>query len=111
MQRLTALFVDDITLGVHHIVIFQQTLAHAVMVLLHLALCTLNGSRNHGTLNHFAFLESHLVHHACNLFRTEQTHQLILKRQRIQMILGHLDDQNGHATDGQPVVTRDARYQ
>ena len=57
-ESMTALLVDDGTLLVHHIIIFEQALAHTKVVLLHLLLSILDRAGNHCVLNHFAFLEA-----------------------------------------------------
>ena len=78
-QGMTTLLVDNSTLLVHHIVIFNQSLTDTEVVLLNLLLGTLNTLGNHRTLNHLTILETKLVHHIGNTLRGKQTHQLILE--------------------------------
>ena len=78
-QSVTSLLVDHLTLRVHHIVIFQQTLTNTEVIFLHLTLCTLDRFGNHGMLNHVTFLVSQTVHHPNDSLGTEQTHQIIFQ--------------------------------
>ena len=61
---MATLLVDDGTLLVHHIVVFEQALTDAEVVLLDLLLCALDALRDHAALDTLAFLEAHTVHHA-----------------------------------------------
>ena len=78
-QGVTTLRVDHSTLLVHDIIVLQQSLTDAEVVLLDLLLGTLYLFANHGALQHFAFLEAQLVHYGSNALRAEQTHELVLK--------------------------------
>ena len=77
---MTALLIDDGTLLVHYVVVLEQALTHAEMVLLDLLLGALNALRDHRTLNHLAFLEAKTVHDAGNTLAGKQTHELVFKR-------------------------------
>ena len=76
---MVALGVDEVTLLVHHIVVFNQALADAEVVLLHFLLRTFDGTGNHRVLDHLALLESHTVHDGGDTLGAEHTHQVILQ--------------------------------
>ena len=63
-QGVTAFLVDDLALGVHHVVVFEQVLTYAEVVLFDLLLCLLNLLGDHRVLDDFAFLKAHAVHDA-----------------------------------------------
>ena len=50
-QRIASLLVDNGTLGVHHVVIFQQPLPYAEIVFLDFLLGAFDGAGNHGMLD------------------------------------------------------------
>ena len=77
---MTAFLVDDLALGVHHVVIFEQVFTYAEMVLFNLFLCLLDLLGNHRVLNDFALLQAHAVHDACDTLGTEHTHQVVFQR-------------------------------
>ena len=79
MQSIPAAAVNHLALAVHHIVILQQALADAKVVLLHLALGALNGLGDHGVLNHFPVLVAQTVHHLGHPFTLEQAHQVVFQ--------------------------------
>ena len=83
-EGVATLAIDDGTLFVHHVVVLQQTLTDAEVVLFHFLLGALYLLGNHRTLQHLALLEAQLVHHGGNSFRTEQTHQLVFQRDEEQ---------------------------
>ena len=72
--------IDDITLRVHHIVVFQQTLTDTEVILLDLLLRPLYGFAQHTVFQNLAFLESELVHQSGNLLGCKQTHQVVFQR-------------------------------
>ena len=78
-QRMTTLRVNDSTLFVHHVVVFQQTFTDTEVVLLNLSLSTFNLLGNHRALEHLALLEAELVHYGGDTLRTEQSHQLVFE--------------------------------
>ena len=78
-QCVVALGVDEVTLLVHHVVVFNQAFADTEVVLLHFLLCAFDGVGNHRVLNHLAFLESHPVHDGGYTFGAEHTHQVVLQ--------------------------------
>ena len=77
---MAAFLVDDGALLVHHVVVFKQALADAEVVLLYLALRAFDAAVDHGRLNHFAVLESQLVHDACDAFGGKESHQVVFER-------------------------------
>ena len=77
---MTATFVYDTTLVVHHVVVLQQTLTDTEVVFLNFLLCALNGLVDHRVLDYFILIESHTVHEFHDTLAGEQTHQLVLKR-------------------------------
>ena len=78
-QCVTAFLVHYGALLVHHVVIFEQALTYAEVVFLNLPLSTFDVLCNQRTFNPVSFLEAETVHHACNSFACEQTHQLVFK--------------------------------
>ena len=80
VECVAAARIDDLALRVHHVVVFEQALADAEVVLLDLLLGALDGTRHHAGLNHLALLQTHAVHHRGDAARAEQTHQVILER-------------------------------
>ena len=79
-EGMAALLVDDGTLFVHYIVVLEQTLADAEVILLDLFLRILDAAGNHRVLYHLAFLETETVHDACDTLAGKKTHQLVLER-------------------------------
>ena len=77
-EGVATLLVDDRTLLVHHVIVFQQVLTHAEVVLLHLLLRVLDAAGNHAVLDHLAVLEAKAVHHLGDTFAGEESHQLVL---------------------------------
>ena len=78
-QGVATLLVDNGTLTVHHVIILQEVLTDTEVVLLNLALCTLDALADHWAFDTFAILETETVHYLGNALRSEQTHQLIFQ--------------------------------
>ena len=78
-QRMAAFRVDNRTLLVHNVVVFQQTLTDTEVVFFYLLLGAFDRIGNHFMLNHFAFLETESIHYACDTVGREQTHQVIFQ--------------------------------
>jgi len=72
--------VDDATLGIHHVVVFEQALTDTVVVLLYAALSILYRLRHHIVLYHLVFLEAEAVEHLHHIVRGEKAHYRILER-------------------------------
>ena len=79
-EGVAALLVDDRTLLVHHIIVFEQVLTDTEVVLLHLLLGALNAAADHRAFDTLTILEAEAVHDFGDALRTELTHQLILER-------------------------------
>ena len=56
--------VDDLTLGVHHVIVLEEALTDTEVVFLDLLLGALDGLVEHAVLEYFTFLEAHLIHHS-----------------------------------------------
>ena len=78
-QSVATLGVNNGTLLVHHVIVFQQTFTDTEVVFFHLLLCTFDRVGDHLVLDHFAFLETEFVHYAGNTVGREQTHQVIFQ--------------------------------
>ena len=61
-QSIAPAGVNHLTLGVHHVVILQQSLAHSKVVLLHFFLRSFNRLGNHRVLDNLSFFKAHAVH-------------------------------------------------
>ena len=70
VQHLAALLVDDLPLGVHHVIVLEHVFPGLEIAGLHLLLCVFNG----GVLVH-----PQLLHHAHDSLRAEQAHDVILQ--------------------------------
>ena len=79
VQNPASLFVNDLTLLVVNLVIFQQVLTDSVVVALDLLLCFLDGTGEHFVLNLFIFRNAQGFEHGHQLLGTEQTHQIIFQ--------------------------------
>ena len=79
-QGVAAFGVNQVTLLVHHVVVFDQAFTNAEVVLFHFLLRPFDGVGDHVVLDHLAFLESHPVHDGSNTLGTEHTHQVVLQR-------------------------------
>src|SRR5690242_9870280 len=71
--------VNNRTLLVHHIIIFQQSFPDPKVIFLHLFLCTFNTVGNHFMLDHLAFFITHPVHQCGNLFTSEHAHEVVFE--------------------------------
>ncbi len=86
-EGVAALGVDHLALRVHHVVVFHQVLADAEVVLLHLALGSLDALGEHGALQHLALLHTHTVHYLGDAFAAKEAHQVVF----------HRDEEDGRA--------------
>ena len=71
--------VNDLALGVHHVVVLQQALADAKVVFLDLLLGALDALGDHPCLDDFPFLVAHAVHHLADALGAKQPHEVILQ--------------------------------
>ena len=79
VQGVAAALVDDFTLGVHHVVVLQEALPDAEVVLLHLLLGPLDALGDHAGLDDLPFFVAHPVHHLAHALRAKQPHQVVLQ--------------------------------
>ncbi len=79
MQGVATALVDDLALGVHHVVVFQEALPDAEVVLLDLLLGTLDALGDHACLDDLPLFVAHAVHHLAHALRAKQTHQVVLQ--------------------------------
>lgn len=75
-----AFFVDDLALGVHHVVVFEQSFTDTEVVFFDLALGPFDGLGNHRVFNHLALFKSETVHYLGDAFRAEQSHEVVFER-------------------------------
>ena len=71
--------VNDFTLDVHHVIIFQQPFPDAEVVLFDFFLRPFDGFGDHRVLDHFAFFQSQPVHDPGDPVGAEHTHQVVFK--------------------------------
>ena len=81
VQHLAALLVDDLTLGVHHVVVLQHGLAGLEVAGLHLLLGVLNGVGEDLRVNGGVLVHAQLLHHAHDPLGAEQAHDVVLQGQ------------------------------
>ncbi len=78
-EGVAAAAVDALALRIHHIIVLQEALTHAEVVLFDLLLGALDGLGHHGMLDDFAFDVAHSVHQAGDTLRAKQTHEVVLQ--------------------------------
>ena len=78
-EGIIALGVDSLALDVHDIIVLEQTLADAEVVLFDFSLRTLDRLRDHRVLDHLALFVTHLIHELGDAITLEQAHQLVLQ--------------------------------
>ena len=79
-ERMTATFVNHLTLLIHDVIVFEEALTDSEVVLLHLLLSALDGLVDHRMFNHLTLLESESVHDVGDTVGSEETHELVLQR-------------------------------
>ena len=79
-EGVATLLIDYGTLFVHHVVVLEQALTNAEVVLLNFLLRALDGAVDHGMFNHFTIFEAETVHDLGDTLGSEQTHELVLQR-------------------------------
>ncbi len=72
--------VNHLALRIHHVVVFEQTLADAEVVFLNAFLGVLDGVGHHLSLDWLAFLEPEMVEHLDYAVGGKQTHHGVFKR-------------------------------
>ncbi len=81
VEHLLALLVDDLTLGIHDIVVFQHVLAHLEVAALDVLLRVLNGVGEHLGVDGRVLVDTERIHHVHDALGAEQAHDVILERQ------------------------------
>ena len=79
LQDTAALFIDQFSLLIVNLVIFQQVLTNSKVVGLDLLLCLLNSIGKHLVFNRHTIFMRQCIEHLHHLVRTKQTHQIIFK--------------------------------
>jgi ABC-type oligopeptide transport system ATPase subunit len=71
IECVTTTSVNNLTLRVHYVVVFEQTFTNTEVILLDLFLRALYCLRHHSRLNTLTLLDAHSVHHSRNTVRTK----------------------------------------
>ena len=79
VQHLAALLVDDLPLGVHHVIVLEHVFPGLEIAGLHLLLCVFNGVGQHFGVDGGVLVHPQLLHHAHDSLRAEQAHDVILQ--------------------------------
>ena len=79
IQHASSLLVDDLSLFVHYLIVLQQALTDAEVVVLDLLLCRLDRFGQRFMLDLLSFRDSQRIEHGDHPVRTEETHQIILQ--------------------------------
>ena len=79
VQHLAALLVDDLPLGVHHVIVLEHVFPGLEIAGLHLLLCVFNGVGQHFGVDGGVLVYPQLLHHAHDSLRAEQAHDVILQ--------------------------------
>ena len=72
--------INDFSLLIHDLVIFQQMLTNGKVIALHLFLCVFNRFGKHPCFNRLVLCHAHRIYQLHCLFGAKQTHQVILQR-------------------------------
>ena len=80
VQNTTSFLINDLSLLIHNLIVFQQILTDSKVIALDLLLCFLNRTGEHLMLDLFSVLYTQCVEYTHQTFRTKQTHQIILQR-------------------------------
>ena len=79
VQHTPPLRIDDLTLFVHYLVIFQKVLSDAEVIAFNLLLGRFDGIAEHLMLDLLILRHTHGVEHIDQPFRTEQSHQIVFQ--------------------------------
>ena len=71
--------INNFTLRIHHIIIFQQSFTDTEIIFFYFFLGTFDRFSNHAMLNHIAFFMSQFIHPSTQTITTKQTHQIIFQ--------------------------------
>ena len=78
-ECMVTFFVDDGSLFVHHVVIFEEAFSDAEVVFFYFLLCPFDALVNHGCFDSFPFLESESVHDGSDSFGCEESHEFVFQ--------------------------------
>ena len=78
VQNIVALLVNDFTLVIGNIIVFQQLLADIEITGFHLALRSLNAARHHASFNRFALRHLQSFHDGFDALTGKNAHQRIV---------------------------------
>ena len=107
---LDALLEDDLALVVHHVVVFQDLLAHIEVARLDLLLRHFQRLVHPAVRDRLALLQAELAEHAVHLVRAEDAHQVVFERQvELRPARDRPDDRNGRAAGCRCAGSRGAR--
>ena len=81
VHQLDALLENDLALVIHHVVIFEDVLAHLEIARLDLLLGLFQRTVDPGMDDRLALLEAQAAQHAVHPFRAENAHQIVFERQ------------------------------
>ncbi len=81
-QGVAAFFIDNGALLVHHVIVFEQMLADAEVVLFDFLLGAFDGLVDNGRFDYFAFFYAETVHDFGNALAGKQTHQVVFQRNK-----------------------------
>ncbi|MNB96703.1 hypothetical protein D3C75_439120 [compost metagenome] len=81
LQNLTALFINNFTLLIHHVIILQYDFTNIKVITFNTFLSRFHSTRNHAALNRLIFLKPKAIHHTQNVVSAKTLHQLITKGQ------------------------------
>ena len=73
--------VDDLTLGIHHVIVFQNILSGTEVAAFHTALCIFHRVGQNLSVNGCILIQTQHIHNAHHPIRREQTHQIVLQAQ------------------------------
>ena len=79
IQHMASFFVNNLSLFVHYLVIFQQIFTDSEVVALDLFLCFFNRTGKHLMLDLLAVFHTKCIEHIHQSFRSEQSHQIIFQ--------------------------------
>ena len=79
-EGVVAFLVNDGSLRVHHIVVFEKTFTDTEVVLFYLLLCSFDRLRYHRVFYHLTLFEAHSVHYLRYTFGAEKPHKVVFER-------------------------------
>ena len=79
VKHLTALFVDDLSLDVHHVVVFQHVFTRLIVAALHGLLRVFDRAGEDLCVDGRVLVDAERLHHVLHPLRAEQAHHIVLK--------------------------------